>query len=102
MKNFNKIFIKLYWNKPATFKGSNLEYILYSDSSKPLFNKPCIDKPCIELSYEGHENDISVQLVKKVLKEAIKLGDKEVYSKYPRQGWCKVKDFIEENFSLND
>ena len=60
------------------------------------------NKNGIELSYEGHENDISVQLVKKVLKEAIKLGDKEVYSRYPRQGWRKVKDFIEENFSLND
>jgi len=56
----------------------------------------------IELSYEGHENDNSVQLIKNVLREAIKLGDKEVYTKYPRQGWVKVKEFINENFSLDD
>ena len=56
----------------------------------------------IELSYEGHENDMSVQLVKEVLREAIRLGDKNVYSKYPRQGWGKVKEFINENFSLDD
>ena len=43
------------------------------------------NKHGIELSYEGHKNDTSVQLVKQVLREAIKLGDKEVYSKYPRQ-----------------
>ncbi len=56
----------------------------------------------IELSYEGHKNDMSVQLVKEVLRKAIKLGDEEVYTKYPRQGWKKVKEFINENFSLND
>ena len=58
------------------------------------------NKNGIELSYEGHENDTSVQLVKEVLKEAIKIGNKEIYSKYPRQGWVKVKDFLEDNFSL--
>ena len=60
------------------------------------------NKHGIELSYEGQRNDTSVQLVKQVLREAIKLGDKEVYSKYPRQGWSKVKEFINENFSLDD
>tara|TARA_A100001391_G_C5077954_1_gene279518 strand:- start:3714 stop:3908 length:195 start_codon:yes stop_codon:yes gene_type:complete len=60
------------------------------------------NKHGIELSYEGHRNDTSVQLVKQVLREAIKLGDEEVYSKHPRQGWSKVKQFIKENFSLDD
>jgi hypothetical protein len=59
------------------------------------------NKNGVELSYEGHENDMSAQLVKEVLREAIKLGDKNVYTKYPRQGWVKVKDFINENFSLD-
>ncbi|MAG25872.1 hypothetical protein CMI47_09865 [Candidatus Pacearchaeota archaeon] len=60
------------------------------------------NKNGIELSYEGHENDTSVQLVKEILRVAIILGDKNVYSKYPRQGWVKVKSFLEENFSLDD
>ena len=60
------------------------------------------NKHGIELSYGGHKNDTSVQLVKEVLREAIRLSDKNVYSKYPRQGWGKVKEFINENFSLDD
>ncbi|MBT4207269.1 hypothetical protein HOE22_02890 [Candidatus Woesearchaeota archaeon] len=60
------------------------------------------NKDGIELSYEGHENDSSVQLIKEVLQEVIVLGDKEIYTKYPRQGWIKVKEFINENFSLDD
>ena len=59
------------------------------------------NKNGIELSFEGHKNDTSIQLIKEVLKEVITLGDKEVYSKYPRQGWIKVKEFINENFSLD-
>ena len=58
------------------------------------------NKNGIELSYEGHENDTSAQLVKEVLREAIRLGDKNIYTKYPSQGWVKVKGFLEENFSL--
>lgn len=58
------------------------------------------NKNGIELSYEGHNNDTHVQLLKEVLREAIELGDKEVYSKYPRRGWVKVKEFLQENFSL--
>ena len=60
------------------------------------------NKDGIELSYEGHENDSSVQLIKEVLQEVTVLGDKEIYTKYPRQGWIKVKEFINENFSLDD
>jgi len=60
------------------------------------------DNRGIELSYEGHKNDTHLQLVKEVLREAIKIGEVEVYSKYPRQGWVKVKKFLEENFSLHD
>ena len=34
------------------------------------------NKNGIELSFEGHKNDTSVQLIKEVLKEVIILGDK--------------------------
>ena len=58
------------------------------------------DNRGIELSYEGHENDTHLQLVKEVLREAIKLGDENIDTIYPMQGWRKVKKFLEENFSL--
>ena len=60
------------------------------------------NKDGIELSYEGHENDNSVQLVKEVIREAIKIGDLELYQKSSRidVGWVKVKDFLKENFSI--
>jgi len=60
------------------------------------------NKNGIGLSYEGHENDISVQLVKEVIREAIKIGDLELYQKSSRidVGWVKVKDFLKENFSI--
>tara|TARA_B100000902_G_C27321075_1_gene924513 strand:- start:7431 stop:7628 length:198 start_codon:yes stop_codon:yes gene_type:complete len=53
------------------------------------------NKDGIELSYEGHENDTSVLLVKEVLKKAIKIGDE----KEP-ESWTEVKNFLIENFSL--
>ena len=56
----------------------------------------------IELSYKGHKNDVSVKLVKEVVKEAIKVGDENINTRYPMQGWLKVKNFLKENFSLND
>lgn len=49
----------------------------------------------IQLSYEGHENDMSVQLLKEVLREAIRIGDSNV------NAWPKVRKFIVENFSLD-
>tara|TARA_R110000765_G_scaffold126687_1_gene224603 strand:+ start:100 stop:324 length:225 start_codon:yes stop_codon:yes gene_type:complete len=55
----------------------------------------------IELSYEGCGSDIHAELVKEVIKEAIKIGNAEIYTKYPRQGWVKVKEFLNENFSLD-
>ena len=51
------------------------------------------DNRGIELSYEGHENDTHLQLVKEVLREAIKLGDENINTIYPMQGWRKVKKF---------
>jgi len=60
------------------------------------------DNRGIELSYEGHKNDTHLQLVKEVLREAIKVGDENINTRYPRQGWMKVKKFLEENFSLHD
>ena len=60
------------------------------------------DNRGIELSYEGHENDTHLQLVKEVLREAIKVGDENINTRYPMQGWVKVKKFLEDNFSIND
>tara|TARA_R100000008_G_scaffold78828_1_gene60041 strand:+ start:245 stop:433 length:189 start_codon:yes stop_codon:yes gene_type:complete len=58
------------------------------------------NKEGIELSYEGHKNDLSVQLVKEVIRESIKVGDENINTRYPMQGWSKVKKFLKENFSL--
>ena len=58
------------------------------------------DNNGIELSYEGHKNDTHLQLVKEVLREAIKVGDENINTRYPMQGWAKVKKFLEDNFSL--
>ena len=58
------------------------------------------DNNGIELSYEGHKNDTHLQLVKEVLREAIKVGDENMNTRYPMQGWMKVKKFLVDNFSL--
>jgi hypothetical protein len=60
------------------------------------------DERGIELSYEGHKNDTHLQLVKEVVREAIKVGDTNINTRYPMQGWSKVKTFLEDNFSLDD
>ena len=60
------------------------------------------DERGIELSYEGHKNDTHLQLVKEVVREAIKVGDTNINTRYPMQGWAKVKTFLKENFSLDD
>ena len=60
------------------------------------------DERGIELSYEGHKNDTHLQLVKEVVREAIKVGDTNINTRYPMQGWSKVKTFLEANFSLDD
>ena len=60
------------------------------------------NKNGIELSYEGHKNDVSVQLVKEVIEQAIKVGDENINTRYPMQGWLKVKKFLTDNFSLDD
>ena len=54
------------------------------------------NKDGIQLSYGGHENDMSVQLLKEVLREAIKIGD----SNNSVNAWPRVRKFIIENFSL--
>jgi hypothetical protein len=54
------------------------------------------NKNGIELSYEGHEHDTSVQLIKEILKKAIEIGDKN-----KKESWLEVKRFLTENFSLN-
>ena len=60
------------------------------------------NKEGIELSYNGHKNDLSVQLVKEVIRESIKVGDENIDTIYPMQGWRKVKRFLITNFSIND
>jgi len=60
------------------------------------------NKDGIELSYEGHENDTNVQLVKEVIKKAIRVGDKNMNTQYPVQAWRKVRDFLKLNFSIED
>ena len=59
------------------------------------------NKDGIQLSYEGHRGDSHTRLIKEVIAEAIKLGDKEIYSKYPRQGWSKVRRFLQDNFAIS-
>ena len=58
------------------------------------------DQDGIELSYEGHENDRHAILVKEVVQEAIRLGDKTISSNFPHQGWREVREFLINNFSL--
>jgi len=50
------------------------------------------NKNGIELSYEGHNNDTHVKLIKEVVCKAIEIGD--------IKDWSKVKLFLKENFSL--
>ena len=49
------------------------------------------NKDGIELSYEGHENDVHVNLIKEVISESIKLIDIDSE---------KAKKFLTENFAL--
>ena len=46
----------------------------------------------IELSYDGHKNNGHTELV----------GDDNINTRYPMQGWAKVKKFLKTNFSIND
>ena len=50
------------------------------------------NKDGIELSYEGHNSDTHVKLIKEVVCKAIEIGD--------IKDWSKVKLFLKENFSL--
>jgi len=54
------------------------------------------NKNGIKLSYEGHEGDTSIQLVKEVLRKAIEIGDMQ-----KQKSWSDVKAFLTENFSLD-
>ena len=56
------------------------------------------NKKGIELSYEGHENDSSVQLVKDVIREAVSIGD----GNNSVEAWPKVREFLINNFSILD
>ena len=44
------------------------------------------NKNGIELSYEGHEHDTSVKLIKEILKKAIEIGDEN-----KKESWLEVK-----------
>tara|TARA_A100001388_G_scaffold202985_1_gene154012 strand:- start:287 stop:472 length:186 start_codon:yes stop_codon:yes gene_type:complete len=54
------------------------------------------NKEGIELAYEGHENDTAVQLVKNVIREAVKIGD----SNNTVNAWPEVRKFLINNFSI--
>ena len=55
----------------------------------------------IELSYEGHDSDVHANLIKEVITEAIKIGDKKIAAtRLPHQGWREVRRFLIDNFSL--
>ena len=54
------------------------------------------NKDGIELSYEGHENNNSVQLVKEIVRKAIEICDVQ-----KEESWSDVKAFLTKNFSLN-
>ena len=46
------------------------------------------NKEGIELSYNGHKNDLSVQLVKEVIRESIKVGDDNINTRYPMYSYA--------------
>ena len=54
------------------------------------------NKDGIELSFEGHENDSHIQLIKEVVIEAIKIGDR---SGYWSSNWKRIRNFLSENLS---
>ena len=56
------------------------------------------NKDGIELSFEGHENDSHIQLIKEVVTEAIKIGDR---SGYWSSNWKHIRNFLSENFSVD-
>ena len=62
------------------------------------------NKDGIQLNYDGMSEagrkGSGVELAQEVVREAIKLGDENINTRYPMQGWSKVKKFLEENFSL--
>ena len=64
------------------------------------------NKEGIQLNYDGMSEagrkGSGVELTQEVVKEAIKVGDENINTRYPMQGWLKVKNFLKENFSLND
>ena len=60
------------------------------------------NKDGIELSYEGHENDTHVNLVKEVISEACKLTkmyDKDCIKSH-KMALRNVRKFLEDNFNV--
>ena len=64
------------------------------------------NKDGIQLNYDGMSEagrkGSGVELAQEVVREAIKLGDENINTKYTMQGWRKVKRFLITNFSIND
>jgi hypothetical protein len=52
------------------------------------------NKDGIELSYDNHDKDAHVQLVKEVIREALRIGDD--------LSWDEAKKFLKCNFSIGD
>ena len=49
-------------------------------------------------SFEAHENDNHTQLIKEVVIEAIKIGDR---SGHWSSNWRSIRNFLSENFSVD-
>ena len=45
---------------------------------------------------------LSKETLSKTNFNSIKVGDININTRYPMQGWSKVKTFLKENFSLDD
>ena len=56
------------------------------------------NKDGIQLNYDGMSEagrkGSGVELAQEVVREAIKLGDENINTRYPMQGWTKVKKFL--------
>ena len=64
------------------------------------------NKDGIQLNYDGMSEagrkGSGVELAQEVVREAIKLGDENINTRYPMKGLTKVKKFLINNFSIND
>ena len=73
-KAMNKVGKRIVANARKVLKRQNK--VVSGNLSRSLFYSIEGSKDTIELSFEGHENDNHTQLIKEVVIEAIKIGDR--------------------------